>query len=354
MKLIISLALFHLALGARLPNFAGENITENPERRSAITSTKNGVTATTEMTVSTYSEFKEALDKSQTASGTTINLAADIYLESRFPDYQRANLQISYATDLTVNGNGYKVDGVKADTCFVVYSSSVTMKNLTVTNCGKPDYTIAGAGFYVINSDVKLVGCTVEKSTSSSPIFYTSGGAMYAYDSQVFAFQTKFLDNTALLGGGLQLDGSTNANLSNCVMQRNTAAGIGPAQGGAIFLGSYFLDDDRIGKSGAFINLIGSTFKNNTAEAEQGGGDMFVSTSEDKFAVFSDCQAGEFFSGVGALLDISGPGSGVAYPDDLIFNTDTCTPCPEGQYSCCGALACSSTPCPNPVCGLPL
>ena len=350
MKLIISLALFHSALGARLPNFAGENIADKPERRSATTSTKNGVPATTEMTVSTYSEFKDAIDKSQTANGTIINLAADIYLEPRFPDYQRACLKISYATDLTVNGNGYKVDGVKAAvSCFVIYSSSVTMNNLMVTNCGKPDYSLAGAGFYMIDADVKLVGCTVEKNSLSSATFFTAGGAMYAYDSRVFAYETDFAENTALQGGGLYLDGSTSATLSNCAMQRNTAAGTGPAQGGAIFLGS----DDSL--PGATISLIGSMFKNNTAELSQGGGgDMFVSSSKDTFAVFSDCHAGEYFSGGGALLDISGPGSGAAYPDDLMFNTETCTPCPEGQYSCCGALACSTTPCPDPVCGLPL
>ena len=74
--------------------------------------------------VSTQAEFVVAL-----VSGNTIELNADIHLNGT-----SIGINITGITGLTINGNGFKVDGNNAVGCFLVQGNSeVAFNNITIT-----------------------------------------------------------------------------------------------------------------------------------------------------------------------------------------------------------------------------
>ena len=60
------------------------------------------------------------------SSDATIYLSADIYLTS--------TITIDGLTDLTINGNGFKVDGRGSVRCFYIVTSEITINNLIITH----------------------------------------------------------------------------------------------------------------------------------------------------------------------------------------------------------------------------
>ena len=68
----------------------------------------------------------EAELKADVVNDATIFIGADIYLTSA--------VKVDSVIGLTIEGNGFRVDGQQKGGCFYITSSDVIFKNITVTN----------------------------------------------------------------------------------------------------------------------------------------------------------------------------------------------------------------------------
>lgn len=265
-----------------------------------------GLVAAGAVQVSSESELRDAL-----LSYNKILLRSDIIISSTVP--------IIGLTNLSINGNGYSIDGKALYRCFHVESSTSTLSNLHVVNCkvngdgggfsiftssvGLKNVNISdciargssglGAGVFAQNSNLSFSRCHFSRNTATS-----GGGAVYftGAASSLLLTRCTMSSNTASallsFGGGLSVQADTDALIKDCTFQFNEA-GFGGA--------AYFFDSN--------IPLIeGCLFSRNMARSS-GGALMFDSASETLQINVASIAACEF-TGNSAMKEDSFDGGG--------------------------------------------
>jgi hypothetical protein len=190
----------------------------------------------------TFPPLQKIIDDAE--ENSTVTLDKD-YIHD--PDKDRFNVDaIEVHKDLTIDGNGHKVDACGRCTVFLVDGCNVVFKNLVIVN-GANGYGNSG-GIDVSEIDggsFTAIGCTFEGNSGHH------GGAM---------------------NGGTAIDCTFNSNFANC----------GDAQGGAVykgtainctFTGNYVIhSEEGCGQGGAMYEstAINCVFRNNSADYEGG------------------------------------------------------------------------------------
>lgn len=190
----------------------------------------------------TFPPLQKIIDDAE--ENSTVTLDKDY---THDPDKDRFNVDaIEIHKDLTIDGNGHKVDACGRCTVFLVDGCNVVFKNLVIVN-GANGYGNSG-GIDVSEIDggsFTAIGCTFEGNSGHH------GGAM---------------------NGGTAIDCTFNSNFANC----------GDAQGGAVykgtainctFTGNYVIHSEvGCGQGGAMYEstAINCVFRNNSADDEGG------------------------------------------------------------------------------------
>ena len=221
----------------------------------------------------TYSDLK-----GQIGSGGNINLTKGTYTYN-----QNDGDTIEITTSGVINGNGAVIDMAQSGhRAFVVITSGVTIKNLTIKNA---NYYNGYGGAIYFSSSGTVTNCNFTGNTASG-----DGGAIWMYSGSVE--NCNFTGNTASGDGGAiwMYSGS----VENCNFTNNQATEMYPkGNGGAIYFGSKgnvtncnFTNNEANGprsSGGAMYFLNGGDITNcnfayNTAKYE-GGAVSFYNTS---------------------------------------------------------------------------
>mmetsp|Transcript_19406 Transcript_19406/g.23105 ORF Transcript_19406/g.23105 Transcript_19406/m.23105 type:complete len:256 (+) Transcript_19406:52-819(+) len=92
---------------------------------------------------------------------------------------------------LSINGNGYSIDGQNQFICFNITDSFVTIQNIIITNRGKIANNIGG-GFFIHRSTVDITNCYIYNNTA------ISGGGIYIESGSVVTIlKTRIEQNEA-------------------------------------------------------------------------------------------------------------------------------------------------------------
>ncbi|WP_407423119.1 Ig-like domain repeat protein [Methanobrevibacter sp.] len=155
---------------------------------------------------------------------------------------------IGITKTITINGNGYAIDGKGYDKIFYINSASVTLNNITLkTSYPYGNYGFGGA-IYATNSDL-----TITNSVFTNHCIYENdddgfGGAIYVEDSVLTVKNSNFTNNFASQRGGAIYGYDSTIEVVGCYFADNEAR----AYGGAI----YSTTDD--------VRIINTTFINNS------------------------------------------------------------------------------------------
>lgn len=182
-----------------------------------------------------------------------------------------------------------------------------TANDIFITN----GYTISNGGglaLYGSEGNVAILNGVSFVSNSAG----TQGGALYLSKFATTMSGCIMTDNKAASGAAIYA-AAAKLDATSTVISSNTASG----NGDGVYL--YYSD----------ASFVGSLF------AGQPRSDVYNPTCSSSVKMFSKCNEGTFNPGVDSLLY-----SCDAFPADL--SGDFCMTCPVGQYSCCGALSCSS------------
>ena len=194
----------------------------------------------------TYTELKTLIDSAN--SGDVITLNKNYTYNSK-KDSSLASTGIVISTDLTIDGNGYTLDGNNSIRLFNIKTDYVTIKNTIIknhfiaTNESAYDYETG-------DIDYELIG----------------GGAIYWSGNSGTIINSTFINNNGEDAGGTIFWSGNKGLIINSTFINNTAA----LQGGVIeiydadennILGNTFIDNT--GDYGGAICLHGTAYKNN-------------------------------------------------------------------------------------------
>ena len=169
------------------------------------------------------------------------------------------------------------------DLIFFTAPSPITLgSELLVTDCacinavGTNQVPVSGNNsvrvFYIDpDIDVSFSRMTIQNGNASG----SSGGGVYNDHSNVALDRCIVSSNSALLGGGIFNDGSTNGStgtatltLSNSTVSDNTASGVS-ARGAGIY--NYGVNSGGSGSTSVALTILNSTLNNNVASTSGGG-----------------------------------------------------------------------------------
>ncbi len=155
--------------------------------------------------------------------------------------------------NLTINGNGYTINGDNQACLINIYDSTVNLNGLNFINGNSTVFSVGG-GVYAQNSTVIIGNCNFSNNTCpvyggaissvNSTITITDsgfndnqakyGGAINTINSNLILINNKFITNTASYSGGAILNYNSTSILENNTFTANTAL----ASGGAIWTGN--------------------------------------------------------------------------------------------------------------------
>ena len=294
-------------------------------------------------------------------------------------------------TGLVIDGSGLTVSGGGAFRHFVIsQKSEVTIRNISLENGFVEVGRYHGGSISISDSVLVLTHVTLRNNTG------TNGGAMRLQSgAQVTILHSLITENTGAVGGGINAAVYSELTMSFTTVSNNDATNgggiavlesrfdltqcdffenVATTRGGAVYIDTSDIiynttigtmtacdvfnntagvaGDIPVGRGGGIssgsrggeLALVGSRMSGNTQELlANGGSDVFLSAALFSFSVYSSCVGGMFNTGAGGLLDCSDFADDIAscssLPSDL---SGACSPCSEGQRSCCGALACTS------------
>ena len=173
---------------------------------------------------------------------------------------------------ITLNGNGFTIDGNEKTRIFTVTADNVVLKNLKFVNGAN---TIGGAISWSGNQG-KIENCIFDKNTASS----SAGGALYWGASNGQIINSNFTNNNAQTSGGVVSIEGDNFLIEGNMFNDNTAK-----IGGAIravgnshkFLNNEFTSNFASTSGGAIrvegndTTITNNNFNRNTAEGTLGG-----------------------------------------------------------------------------------
>ena len=207
-----------------------------------------------------FNDLKNLIDN---AEGSTVTLQTNY---SYYDSDISLRHGITINRDLTIDGNGYTIDGSGKARIFHVTSGTVIFKNITFINGYTDENGYGGAIWAENNVDATATDCTFNNNSA------TFGGAV----SHCIVVNSTFNSNHAESDGGAAYQG----NAKNCTFNFNTAE----YEGGAISIGSaencrfnFNTADD--GGAISYGNAINCTFNSNHAFDE--GGAIFKGYAEN-------------------------------------------------------------------------
>ena len=196
----------------------------------------------------TFTDLQKKIDDA--SEGSTITLENDYKYDD---DFNTEGIHID--KDLTINGNGHKIDALGKSRILYIDSSNVQLNNIEFYN----GYTSSSGGAIYSRTYLNLDNCKFVNNSASS------GGACYAQACNVY--NSIFENNTAQDGSGGALDlgnmiiyGFTLYKIiTNCTFTENSAT----TSGGAIcsldvslIENCNFTDNYAINNGGAFYSWV--------------------------------------------------------------------------------------------------
>lgn len=176
----------------------------------------------TDFTVSTYAELESAMTSASGNSevATTINIIADITL-SGYP--------VAITTAVTINGNGYTINGADTYYAFSVHAGgNLTLNRLIISNFSR---AASGAGLQVAGT--ATLNQVVVRNSRTSVSGLHGGGIWVANGGTLNMSRSAVHGNTATQnGGGIAVAGGATVNITNSSIYDNTAL-----SGGGMFIG---------------------------------------------------------------------------------------------------------------------
>ena len=226
-------------------NYDEELILETPA--DDLVGSENDATPLKEGATGSFSDLNKLINEDY-SSNDTITLSSNYKYSDGDDDFVHG---IWIGRGVTIDGNGFTLDGSNSARMFNVHSNDVIFKNINFINghatSGNSIYLLSGGAIYFgVDSNNKVINCNFTNNTAEN-----DGGAIYGIYSGV-AINCTFTQNTAKMvySGALHHFDAT-----NCAFIQNTAK-----YGGAIFDST----------------AINCTFINNTA---QGAGAMLKGTA---------------------------------------------------------------------------
>ena len=261
----------------------------------------------------------------------TITLTRNIEITG-LPDLTLAgNVAATSTSTETINGGGYNIkfscdatvrnlefyglgaSSTTAGPITIASGTEVEAEHVTVTSCTNTGGD--GGGIYNAGT-LTLKNCTV----SGCEAKYTSlgnqgfGGGIYSQNSSSLTLEnTTVSGNKATLGGGIFIDGSCNAQITDSTIQSNSAESttLGTFGGGGIFIN----DGGSLTLSGDDSKIILNTAKSTTTEKIPHGGGVLCRGSMtmeggtiSQNEVIADFASGYGYGG-GVALEPTGPTS---------------------------------------------
>ena len=195
--------------------------------------------------------------------------------------------RIHLESDLTIDGNGHKLDCLKQGGCSAFYSSSgnIVLKNLIIIN-GHNDYNDLGGAIHIEGS----AKYTIENCIFENNFADDKGGAIYNGGNEPLTIiNSQFNNNNAEDGGAIYSKESVE--IKNSTFNNNYAEDCA----GAIYAKiininnnletapfNTFFNENKAGYGGAlyaeeFINAVNTVFNKNSAEVD--GGSTYAKTN---------------------------------------------------------------------------
>ncbi|MDO5851634.1 MAG: hypothetical protein Q4Q23_04025 [Methanobacteriaceae archaeon] len=250
------------------------------------TTTNTNIINTNTKTTGTgnFTELEKAIN--DTDSGGTLKLTQN-YTRTTAGEYQEG---ILINKTITINGDGYTIDGTNNGRIFSINSkgkltlNNITLTNgqtaadggaiynggtLTINNCTLTHNTVTGksggyGGAIYNGGTLTINNCTLthNNATASEQISYGGGGAIYNGGTLTITNSILTHNNATgayCHGGAISNNGGGTITITNSTLTYNTATGLDFGWGGAIY------------NYGGTINITNSTLTNNTATGQRNG-----------------------------------------------------------------------------------
>ncbi|WP_288268428.1 S-layer family protein [uncultured Methanobrevibacter sp.] len=254
--------------------------------------------------------------------GNYITLNKDYVYNTTTDTHYKNGITISKT--ITINGNGYTINGLNQAEAFNIRSNNVTIINCTFINTNSTNY--GGAIYSNKANNTKIINCNFINSTGKS------GGGVFIFGGNDCYIDNCTFINTSSDSGGAIYWYSVNGNISNCRFINTTGY-----DGGAVFW-----------NNGKDTKILNCTFENTHADDYGGAILLFGVSSMSYFEIdnsnfintSSDVQGGAIFW--------YGP-NGTIRNCNFINDTSvehggaiTCVICDNGTIDNCSIVNCSS------------
>ena len=162
---------------------------------------------------------------------------------------------------ITINGNGYAINGLKFVKIFNIHSSDVTIKNLEFIGGRGILYESGAISTDIGTSNIQIINCTFIDNQASD----NGGGAILLYSSNSKIINSSLFDNEADQGGAIDIR-FANVTIDDCEFRNNTATTEVINGGGAInnFAENVTISNSVFLNNKAMIDHLISEVKDNT------------------------------------------------------------------------------------------
>ncbi len=242
----------------------------------------------------------------------TISLTGDISLDDELPDIE---------TELSVNGNGFRIDGAGKYRIFYVNKGALTLKDVTLQS-GQADFGAAlvndGGQVRISdsviqgNSAVMAAGAIYNSETAKLWIEDTDlignsvsepeggGGAIFNSDGEIHIERSRFNGNTAKVAAAIYSDGALNISESQfAANSAGNSGGVMLIRGGEVWIITSNFSDNKSDWGGVFFVASGSLYSlENSFERNSAGFGGVVYMEKD--AEF-DCGSCRFIDNEGSV-----------------------------------------------------
>ena len=231
---------------------------------------------------------------------------------------------ITISKTITINGNGYTINGLNQAEAFNIRSNNVTIINCTFINTNSTNY--GGAIYSNKANNTKIINCNFINSTGKS------GGGVFIFGGNDCYIDNCTFINTSSDSGGAIYWYSANGNISNCRFINTTGY-----DGGAVFW-----------NDGKDTKILNCTFENTHADDYGGAILLFGVSSMSYFEIANSNFINTSSDVQGGAIFWYGP-NGTIRNCNFINDTSvehggaiTCVICDNGTIDNCSIVNCSS------------